>query len=85
MRILPNSRGITRLGISVKKELLPEAVQRNRLKRLVREVFRKNKGCLAKGYEVLVRPKDKKVLMIQYRGIEKELLELFKAAGIVVS
>lgn len=36
----PNNLGCARLGISVAKKVVPSAVQRNKVKRLVREVFR---------------------------------------------
>ena len=38
------------LGISVPKKLFSKAVQRNRIKRRIREAYRKNKGLL---YDVL--------------------------------
>lgn len=36
----PNDLGCARLGISVAKKVVPNAVQRNRIKRMVREIFR---------------------------------------------
>jgi ribonuclease P protein component len=38
-----NSLGYPRLGVVVGKKVFASAVRRNRLKRLIREVFRKNK------------------------------------------
>ncbi len=52
--IRPNELGIGRLGIAATKKL-GGAVQRNRAKRLIREVFRRNK--VAPGYDVVVVPK----------------------------
>lgn len=52
--ILPNALGVGRLGIAATKKL-GGAVQRNRAKRLVREVFRRNK--VAPGFDVVVVPK----------------------------
>jgi ribonuclease P protein component len=51
--ILPNNRGIGRLGIAATKKL-GGAVRRNRAKRLIREVFRRNK--IANGLDVVVVP-----------------------------
>lgn len=51
--ILPNDRGIGRLGIAATKKL-GGAVRRNRAKRLIREVFRRNR--IAVGYDVVVVP-----------------------------
>ena len=51
--IQSNALAIGRLGIAATKKL-GGAVQRNRAKRLIREVFRRNK--LAAGYDVIVIP-----------------------------
>jgi ribonuclease P protein component len=52
--ILPNKLDVGRLGIAATKKL-GGAVQRNRAKRLIREVFRHNK--IASGFDVVVVPK----------------------------
>ena len=41
-----NNLGYPRLGISIAKKAVPRAVDRNRLKRIYREIFRKNKKLL---------------------------------------
>jgi len=52
--VLPNHRPIGRLGIAATKKL-GGAVIRNRAKRLIREVFRRNK--ITQGLDVVVVPK----------------------------
>jgi ribonuclease P protein component len=52
--MLPNDGGVGRLGIAATRKL-GGAVQRNRAKRLIREVFRRNK--IAPGFDVVVIPK----------------------------
>jgi ribonuclease P protein component len=52
--VLPNQGAEGRLGIAATKKL-GGAVQRNRAKRLIREVFRRNK--IAPGFDVVVVPK----------------------------
>ena len=52
--ILPNPGGFGRLGIAATRKF-GGAVQRNRAKRLIREVFRRNK--IATGFDVIVIPK----------------------------
>ena len=52
--VLPNSHGVGRLGIAATKKL-GDAVRRNRAKRLIREVFRRNK--IAPGFDIVVVPR----------------------------
>ena len=52
--VLPNTHGVGRLGIAATKKL-GGAVQRNRAKRLIREIFRRNK--IAPGLDVVVVPR----------------------------
>ena len=52
--VLRNDQGIGRLGIAATRKL-GGSVQRNRAKRLIREVFRRNK--IAAGFDVVVIPK----------------------------
>ena len=52
--VLPSNRDAGRLGIAATKKL-GGAVQRNRAKRLIREIFRRNK--IASGFDVIVVPK----------------------------
>jgi ribonuclease P protein component len=52
--VLPNNQGLARLGIAATKKL-GGAVRRNRAKRLIREVFRRNK--IAAGFDIVVVPR----------------------------
>jgi len=52
--VLANNLGVGRLGIAATKKL-GGSVQRNRAKRLIREVFRHNN--IAPGFDVVVVPK----------------------------
>ncbi|OAA30070.1 ribonuclease P [Kosmotoga arenicorallina S304] len=49
---IKNSLPFSRIGISVKKKF-GKAHDRNRLRRLVKEVFRRNKAVFPKGYDIL--------------------------------
>ena len=82
---LPNERQEGRLGIAATRKL-GGAVQRNRAKRLIREVFRRNK--LAAGFDVVVVPKRElldtslTVLETDYRTIlERALTQRARPRG----
>jgi len=51
----PNGLGWTRLGVSVGKRV-GGAVQRNRIKRLLREAFRLSRASFPAGYDVVIVP-----------------------------
>ena len=53
MFLLANEHGVGRLGIAATRKF-GGAVQRNRAKRLIREVFRRNK--IAPGFDIVVIP-----------------------------
>ena len=50
--VQPNSHENTRLGITVTKKV-GNAVQRNRIKRVVREVFRRNRSLFPSAHDVV--------------------------------
>jgi len=81
--VLANDAGPGRLGIAATRRL-GGAVQRNRAKRLIREVFRRNK--IARGFDVVVVPKRDLLdatltaLEVEYRAIvERQLARASRA------
>ena len=50
-----NVQGADRLGIVVSKRIVPKAVARNRIKRLIREVFRTSEKSISRSSDVVVR------------------------------
>jgi len=53
MYTIANNDGHNRLGVTVSKKV-GKAVVRNRVKRLVKEVFRLREACFVKGYDIVV-------------------------------
>jgi ribonuclease P protein component len=80
---MPNNINILRLGITTPKTVFPKATQRNRVKRLLRETFRLNKGSMRGGYDIVVKPKRLEVEKLSYATLRSELLDLFKQAGLI--
>lgn len=71
---------VARLGMVVSRRY-GAAVQRNRIKRLIREVFRLNKQCLQQDVDVVVVPKI--APPVDFKAFQQELVTLWKQAGIV--
>jgi ribonuclease P protein component len=71
----PNGLTATRLGITVPVRV-GKAVERNRLKRRLREVFRLNRARLAPGWDIVLNPREG-VTRVAFQKLEKELLRLF--------
>lgn len=69
-----NSLGYPRLGVVIGKKLFASAVKRNRLKRIIREVFRKNKDQFNSLDVVIVAGKKSKEVL-DYNGTYKEICD----------
>ncbi|HET9843753.1 MAG TPA: ribonuclease P protein component [Gammaproteobacteria bacterium] len=52
----PNQREYPRLGVVLSKKKIPKAVQRNRIRRLIRECFRKQTALGGVDFVVLPKP-----------------------------
>ncbi|NNE37715.1 MAG: ribonuclease P protein component [Gammaproteobacteria bacterium] len=66
-----NNLGYSRLGLVISKKKLTRAVQRNLLKRLVRESFRGN-AIIKRGYDIVVLPQ--KSVSINQKSILRDSL-----------
>ncbi|MBI3600107.1 MAG: ribonuclease P protein component [Nitrospinae bacterium] len=77
---LKNEQGYTRIGISVPKRV-GTAVKRNRVKRLVREVFRKIKDKFTEPHDIVIAAK-KGAEELSYKDVEKIFLSLIESGAI---
>jgi len=71
----PNGLAETRLGITVPKRM-GGAVVRNRIKRRVREIFRRHRQELPGGWDMVLNPRQG-AATVAYPVLERELLRLF--------
>lgn len=72
---LKNNRSYSRFAVSMKKNK-SSAVNRNREKRIAREIYRTEKGKIPVGYDYFIIVKKKNNRSFEY--CKKDLLELFK-------
>lgn len=80
MYIKKNHLGHSRLGVSVSKKV-GKSVVRNKVKRRVKEAFRKNIGNISKGNDIVISAKPP-VVNLNFDRIEQELKSLFRRGRI---
>ena len=77
--ICPNGKNVSYLAV-VCSSKLGDACKRNRLKRLVHEVFRLNNARFLQNADIIVIPQKEVMPLVNYRYIEKYFLEAFQKA-----
>lgn len=70
----PNSLGFARVGFVISKKMVPGAVDRNRVKRVLREFFRLNKSLFGSTDVVFIAKKGSETL--DYSLAKKEIEEI---------
>ena len=70
------STGMSRFGISVKKAL-GGAVVRNRIRRRIREILRRNRTEIPTGWDIVIHPRSA-VAQAEFSSIEAELVRLLR-------
>ena len=78
---MPNKVGYPRAGFIASKKLSKRAVDRNRAKRLMKEVFRLNKHRLVPVDIIFIARKG--IPGKKYQDVEKDFLNLAEKAGIL--
>jgi ribonuclease P protein component len=80
--LVPNNTGINRVGFVVGSGNVKLANRRNRIKRLLREAYRKNKKALKSGFDMVLVAKKDPGKHVSYMEAEVLFLALVKQAGI---
>jgi ribonuclease P protein component len=75
----PGALGESRFGISVKKAL-GGAVVRNRIRRRIREILRRNRTYIPKGWDIVIHPRPS-VAKAPFAPLEAELVRLLSSIG----
>lgn len=95
MYVMPNKKNINRIGITTGKRF-GNSVQRNRMKRIIRESYRLSRDRMKMGYDIIfmARASERKadspnrklkaVSVPTYKEIEKEMNRLSSALGMFI-
>jgi ribonuclease P protein component len=73
---IKNNEPLSRLGVTVTRKT-GNAVERNRCKRILREIFRQNKTLLITPYDLVFNVK-KAMIEAPFQEIKQEFLRMFK-------
>ena len=79
---LPNNLGHSRIGFSISSRNVKSAARRNRIRRLLREAFRLNKGGIKAGYDIVMIIKRDPGRTLSYKNAETVFLEAVKLSGV---
>lgn len=79
--VLKRDDPLKRIGISISKKV-GNAVRRNRLKRILREVFRLNRGKMKEGLDLVFIVR-RGTRISNYKEMENHVLDLLKKARII--
>ena len=83
LSVAPNGLGVTRIGFVVSARTAPLATRRNFIKRLLREVYRRNKPRFKRGLDLVVIVKSDPRNAASYFFFEELLSGLARKARII--
>jgi len=75
--MLPVKQDSNRVGFIVKKKI-GNAVQRNRIKRILKEIWRNRCNLLISGYDIIIMAR-KKIIQASFTEVETELEKLIQS------
>ena len=82
LKVLPSALERNRIGFSISARNIKSAVKRNRIRRLFREAFRRNKQALKKSFDVVLVARREAAAGFSYNDAEGVFLQLAKKSGI---
>ena len=84
LRLLPNAALMNRVGFSISAQSIKRAFRRNRIKRLFREAYRRNKNILKKGFDIVFVVRRGFKENFSYAEAQQVFLNLSNQAGILL-
>jgi ribonuclease P protein component len=82
MWVASASHNITRVGVIASKKIFRKAVERSRVRRVLREIFRLNLPEMKSGVDIVLFPRQQ-ILQKKYREIEADFLNTAEIAGLL--
>lgn len=82
LKFKKNNLQISRFGFIVSKKISKKATTRNKIKRRLREIVRKNLDNIKQGFDIVIWTKEE-ILDKNYQEIEKGMKELLKKANLL--
>lgn len=79
--IMKNNLNNSRIGFSITKKI-GNSVVRNRTRRRMQEIYRRNFDYIKDGYDIIIIPK-KNVVDITHKELESAMLHLFRISHII--
>ncbi len=83
LKIRSNNSKETKIGFSIGIKFSSKAVERNRIKRQLREIFRKNIKKIEKGWDVMVSLKKSGKKEFLMDELERDVLAVLKKAKLI--
>lgn len=84
LKKIENKLNCNRFGFIISKKIAKKAVIRNKLKRRLREILRKEINQLKTGYDLVIIPKKgKEIEKIKYQQLKDEIILLEKKANLI--
>ena len=81
--VLNNGENLNRVGFSVGTKRAGGVVRKNRIKRLLREAYRRNKTRFTTGWDLVMVPR-KTTERVDFQVFQDELLALAKKAEVII-
>ncbi|MCR4430274.1 MAG: ribonuclease P protein component [Tepidanaerobacteraceae bacterium] len=78
--IKKNNLEATRLGVSISRKI-GKSVVRNRIKRRIKEAFRRNMNSIKKGFDIVISVK-KEMIQLDYESIKREMKNILKRGSV---
>jgi len=79
LRIIPTKQDVSRFGFVVSTKISKKAVERNKIRRRLREIIRLELPRILPGYDVLIAAR-KDVIKLNYKDLRDQVLELLHKA-----